>query len=182
MKTYSLLFLFIPFFCFAQEDRNKASAKPSTTDCPTWNKKSKKTSKAEYFQYLRTAKPQSRAQTNYSTPADSKTQPTTVQQRTKNSEQTKEKKTFVQKTEENQTTTAPHATVGAGGKEEKNPATAAEKKGEDKKVITETVDKSQPETNEKLEEEKTKFKQKLTRLTRKTTKIRRHSNSKCPSF
>lgn len=209
MKAYSLLFLFIPFFCFAQEDRNKAiTTKPSTTDCPTWNKKSKKASKAEYFQYLRTAKPQYRSQTNSPATTDSKIQPTTVQQKNNYSEQTKEKKSILQKTEENQITsdkspktekriiTISEDRNSAGSKaeekhkepsekikkQEKDPAVAAEKKVEDKKGITETPNESQSGTNEKLDEEKTKLKQKLTRLTRKTNKVRRHSNSKCPSF
>ncbi len=210
MKTYSLLFLFIPFFCFAQENRKKATTtKPSTTDCPTWKKKDKSPGKAEYFQYLRTAKPQPRTQNNFPATTDSKIQPTTVQQKTKNAEQTKEKKPSIQRTKENQTTTADKSqkiekrittvledktSVSSTAeekhkepsekakKEEKISAVAAEKKSEDKKVITEITDKSPSETSEKLDEEKTKLKQKLTRLTRKTTKVRRHNNSKCPSF
>ena len=58
MKTVVLILILFPTVCFVQEDKSKTTApkKPSTTDCPTWNKKSKKSDKAAYFEYLKSHK------------------------------------------------------------------------------------------------------------------------------
>jgi hypothetical protein len=210
MKAYICLFALLPIFCFAQQDRTNAAAKPSTTDCPDFKNKGKKTSKAEYFQYLRTAKPQQKQQTNYTTNSEAKVQPNTIQKNTRNTEKTDELKPIVSKKDKKQlsgdkpekekSTAAipkenPDETVPQEPKvrksrkkdkmvEEKSTASAVsiEGKKEDKKIAAGSTDNSTSETKEKPEEENTKLKQKLTRLTRKTTKVRKHSNSKCPSF
>lgn len=209
MKAYLILFLLIPFFCPGQEDKTKAAAKPSTTDCPTWKKKDKKASKAEYFQYLRTAKPQSKTQTSYATNTDSKVQPNTVQQRTKRiepketstplikekdeataivnspveaSQTNSSRKSRSVKREKEKTSKDLELTVKQ--EEQKAPVvavSAAEEPGA-KTSVEESVDKPKSETGEKLAEEKSKIRKKMTRLTRKTTKVRKHSNAKCPSF
>src|SRR5438105_15766153 len=62
MKTILYLLFVIPGFCFAQTE-NKETPKPSTDDCPSWNKKSKSAGKAEYFQFLRSGKSKNQQQT-----------------------------------------------------------------------------------------------------------------------
>lgn len=211
MKAYVILLLLFPFFCLAQEDKTKVAQKPSTTDCPTWKKKDKKASKAEYFQYLRTAKPQSKTQTNYTTNSDAKVQSNTVQQRTKRTEQKDAAKPVPEKIREstviaesspkNVKSTETISTIDKPAKSDKKQnrkeqevavthqletAPVALATAEDKKEIEDTTqeqsDKPKSQASEKLDEEKTKFKQKVTRLTRKTTKVRKRSNAKCPSF
>jgi hypothetical protein len=54
MKKLALLLFAIPAFCSAQQNGN--IPKPAVDGCPSWNKKSKSDSKAEYFYYLRTNK------------------------------------------------------------------------------------------------------------------------------
>lgn len=54
MKKLALLLFAIPAFCSAQQNGN--IPKPAVDDCPSWNKKSKSDSKAEYFYFLRTNK------------------------------------------------------------------------------------------------------------------------------
>ena len=58
MKTILLIIILSPSLCFAQEGKSETPvpAKPSTTACPTWNKKNKKSDKSAYFQYLRSSK------------------------------------------------------------------------------------------------------------------------------
>lgn len=211
MKAYLILLLLFPFFCLAQEDKTKGAAKPSTTDCPTWKKKDKKASKAEYFQYLRTAKPQSKTPTNYTTNSDAKVQPNTVQQRTKRTEEKEEVKPVGEKILESTAIVAsPKRDANSTSsisrenkitkrekeekkqveelpvkqKEEIAPVVAIVPDGKPKLLenIQESLDEPKSQTGEKVDAEKTKFKQKLTRLTRKTTKVRKHSNAKCPSF
>jgi hypothetical protein len=54
MKTITLLLLLFSINSFAQTE-NKPAVKPSTTDCPTWNKPQQ--SKAAYYESLRHKKP-----------------------------------------------------------------------------------------------------------------------------
>lgn len=54
MKKLAFLLFVIPAFCSAQQNGN--IPKPAVDDCPSWNKKSKSDSKAEYFYYLRSNK------------------------------------------------------------------------------------------------------------------------------
>lgn len=57
----------MPGFCFAQQD----VIKPAADDCPSWKKKSKESSKAEYLYFLRTnkAKDQLTVSNSAATPA-----------------------------------------------------------------------------------------------------------------
>lgn len=183
MKAYLIILLLFPVFCFAQENGSKAAAKPSIADCPTWKKKDKKASKAEYFQYLRTSKPQSKPQPGYTYTSitDSKVRPNTVQTRTKKTEQEEELNNEKEVTSLSSVQNKPAASTKNLKKEEKRPVEPGIEKEEQKKP-TETASKEEPQKSEKPDEEKTKLKQKLTRITRKTTKMRKHSNSKCPSF
>lgn len=178
MKSLILLFLLIPFFCFSQEDKTRVpAAKPSTTDCPTWKNKgkSKAAGKADYFQYLRTAKP---PQTVPTAPTNmvSKVQPHTIPQRTKTPEPEKVS------TQTIKTTSAiPQEPIPAITKNTTVTTDATSLKTEGTRVADpQSVEKSA--NPDKLDEEKTKLKRKLTLHTRKTTKVRKHSNSKCPSF
>lgn len=216
MKVYLIILLLFPVFSFAQENGNKTAAKPSTTDCPTWKKKDKKASKAEYFQYLRTSKAQPKPQASYTSNTDSKVRPNTVQTRTKKAEPEDEQKTEQKEnvnpipvtTEKTQTASdkpqrVKKSTVEVPEKKEVTTSSSVQNKTavstkklekevekpdgpaiekEEQKEPIETASKEEPKKNEKLDEEKTKLKNKLTRLTRKTTKVRRHSNAKCPSF
>jgi hypothetical protein len=81
MKTILLILLMFPVICFAQNEHRQTPVpnKPSTTDCPTWNKKGKK-SKADYFQYLRSTKPKSNP--NATSNDYSKIQPNQVTKKT----------------------------------------------------------------------------------------------------
>ncbi|MDQ3048053.1 MAG: hypothetical protein M3R27_10930 [Bacteroidota bacterium] len=53
MKAQILFFLLLPLSLFSQKKETTAVEKPSTNACPEWKKK-KSSSKAEYFNYLRT--------------------------------------------------------------------------------------------------------------------------------
>jgi len=97
MKAIILILLAFPAICIAQNEHRQTPVpnKPSTTDCPTWNKKGKKSSKADYFQYLRSAKP--KANPNATSNDYSKVQPNQVMKKTDAlpptvNEQTTEKK------------------------------------------------------------------------------------------
>ncbi len=56
MRTLIVLLLMAPFVCFSQTRQDPQAVKPPTDACPTWNKKGKSNSKAEYFQFLRSNK------------------------------------------------------------------------------------------------------------------------------
>ncbi len=61
MKAHCLIFLLLPLSLFSQKEQATSAEKPSTDACPTWKKK-KSNSKADYFNYLRTAKPKTQDQ------------------------------------------------------------------------------------------------------------------------
>src|ERR1039457_4128619 len=88
MKIIILILILFSTFCFAQEGKNSTSTptKPSTTDCPTWNKK-KQNSKAAYFEYLRSPKSKENQQSTFSKPQ--KAQAKEVVQKTENTPQKK---------------------------------------------------------------------------------------------
>jgi hypothetical protein len=205
MKSYLLIFILAPFFCFAQQNKSQTTEKKSSaTDCPTWKKKDVKANKADYFQYLKTSKSQK------SVPAAStasKEKPVKTSQRTKNEEPEVQQKSTATKTdtrpiektasEKKTKTAAPQKDTQiqvVDNKESTAVIMPPKKSEEDDKTIAKTakageqnagsekVTQEGSDKNEKLDDQKTKAKQKLTRLTRKTTKVRKHSNSKCPSF
>lgn len=216
MKTLIFILFLFPAFCFAQEEKSKTNTpvKPSTTDCPTWNKKDKKADKAAYFKSLRSNKTKvnQQATSNPYNYRDSKIQSNSVQQKTESSDQ----KINVKQTQEKRNTE--EVTV-IQTKTEKRPAIVSSKddipnivsedkkitskheprtQNADKKEITpsssevQKVEKNDPDgqkantpKTEKPENEKTensRIKKKLERMSRKTTKVRKHSNAKCPSF
>jgi hypothetical protein len=215
MKTWIFVLFLFPAFCFAQEEKNKTNtpAKPSTTDCPTWNKKSK-SSKAEYFKSLRSSKKDINQQTNSNSfnLSDSKIQSNSIPKKTKNSDkkikasQTNEKsnieKTIVLNSNNEKSSTVVSSksrTSDSALKENKRASKKEEKKvskketsvnaglSEDKKIKANNSDTT--EINDKKIEnpdnsktENSKIKKKLERMSRKTTKVKKHSNAKCPSF
>lgn len=219
MKAIILILLLFPsLFSAAQEEQRKGSApiKPSTTDCPTWNKKDRK-SKADYFQYLRTSKKNvnQQATNNPYNYRDSKIQPNSVPQKAESSnrkltanqspEITNKEKVEVLKSpktekaspviskesnpvnlsaEDKKTNKTPEKKPAIENEKEKPVASkvSSEEKTADKKapeVVTGNGSKTEVKENKK---EDNKIKKKLERMSRKTTKVRRHSNSKCPSF
>lgn len=216
MKTIIFILFIFPTFCFAQEEKSKTNTpvKPSTTDCPTWNKKDKKADKAAYFQSLRSNKVRVNQQTtsNPNNYRDSKIQSNSVQQKTESSDQkinvkqTQEKRnteevTVLQtKTEKRPAIVSSKDNTTNIASEDKKTTSKQEQRTQnaDKKDITpsssevQKVEENDPEdqkTNaqktEKTENDKTensKIKKKLERMSRKTTKVRKHSNAKCPSF
>ncbi|MGB3946524.1 MAG: hypothetical protein WBM13_00950 [Bacteroidia bacterium] len=206
MKSYFFIFILTPFFCFAQQNKQQTTEnKSSATDCPTWKKKDVKTNKADYFQYLKTSKSQKSMPAVTSNPAKDKS--VNPRQKIKNEESVVQENNTISQTN----TTTKEKTVPeqknktvATKKDREVPviddkqnsvvSMPQNKSEEDDKIIAKTAKageqttdsekalKSDSNKNEKLEDEKTKAKQKLTRLTRKTTKVRKHSNAKCPSF
>lgn len=203
MKIYLTFILFVPFFCFAQQNRSQpVENKPSSTDCPTWKKKDVKANKADYFQYLKTSK----SQKSVPTSTASKEKPANTRQIAKNEESEVIEKTSVLKTDEKRienkqtvkksqtavdTKTSQLAvnedkesvkTVPGKAKLEEEKSVASTTKSKDENNDSQKSDKADSEKKEKLDGEKPKAKQKSTRLTRKTTKVRKHSNSKCPAF
>lgn len=210
MRAIILILFLFPAFCIAQKEASKTTSpvKPSTTDCPTWNKKEKK-SKAAYFQSLRSTKTKANQQAT-SNPVnyrDTKVQSNPVPHRTENSNQ---KMNVKQSPEE---TNSEKAEIVKPKKKEKNNSVLSKKNMTDKSSAVDP-EKSSAQMEEKsiaakvpLEEKKSikdstdstntnetkagvkdtkpedsKIKKKLDRMSRKTTKVRRHSNSKCPSF
>lgn len=67
MKSRILFFLLFPVLCFAQTGPQAQLEKPATDACPTWNKKGKATSKAEYFQFLKSNKAKDNREVSYRT-------------------------------------------------------------------------------------------------------------------
>lgn len=65
MKTRILILLLFPMLCFAQSSQQTPAEKPPTDACPTWDKKSTKTSKAEYFQFLKSNKAKDKREAIY---------------------------------------------------------------------------------------------------------------------
>lgn len=213
MKAIIFILFLFPNFCFAQEEKNNTNApvKPSTTDCPTWNKKAKKTDKAAYFQSLRSNKTRATQQTT-SNPVnyrESKIQPNSVLQKTENPDQktnvkhTPERRETeeitVLKTKKNPMPGSKDNTTNISSEDKKIIAKQdpivqnTDKKGitpsspEEKKVEGNDPDdqKNATQKTEKPENDKpenSKIKKKLDRMSRKTTKVRKHSNAKCPSF
>lgn len=202
MKLYFLAFILTPFFCIAQQNRNQTTdQKSSGTDCPTWKKKDVKANKADYFQYLKTSKSQKKQPVatstslkdnsndiNSHTASESKensTAPKTNNKPIEKSVSEKRSKTVVAESD-NQAQVADNKQNTLLDKPQTKPAQdepiAKTAKLGEQNADSEKADKPASNKNEKLEDEKTKAKQKLTRFTRKTTKVRKHSNSKCPSF
>ncbi|MES2140460.1 MAG: hypothetical protein V4511_12200 [Bacteroidota bacterium] len=213
MKTLIFILFIFPTFCFAQEEQSKTNApvKPSTTDCPTWNKKGKKTDKAAYFQSLRSNKARVNQQTT-SNPVnyrESKIQPNSVQQKTENSDQkTNVKHTqetrdteeiTVLKTKKNPMPDSKDNTVNIPSEDKKtiskqaqitqnidkkgiSPSSSEENKVEEKDPDDKKTNAQKTEKPENDKPENSKIKKKLERMSRKTTKVRKHSNAKCPSF
>ncbi len=217
MKSFILILLIFPALNgFAQMEQEKTSTpiKPSTTACPTWNKKDKKASKAEYFQSLRTKKKvnQQAANNPYSY-RDSRLQPAPIPQKTENQnrkisvkqtteEINTEKAEIVEPKEiekssnvfskKNKSANSSADDVHLNNKSEKSSPQMDEKPATSKVSSDEkTSVKNMPEEaksndaktavkDKKIED--SKLKKKLERMSRKTTKVRRHSNSKCPSF
>lgn len=210
MRVVILILFLFPAFCIAQKEASKTSSadKPSTTDCPTWNKKEKK-SKAAYFQSLRSTKTKANQQAS-SNPVnyrDTKVQSNAVPQKSEISNQKMNVKQVPEETNSEKV-----EIVKPKKKEKSNPVLS--KKNKTDKSSTVSPEKSSIHTDEKsvatkvpLEEKKlikdnldttktnetktgmkdtkpedSKIKRKLDRMSRKTTKVRRHSNSKCPSF
>lgn len=205
--------MFFSTFCFAQEEKSKINTpvKPSTTDCPTWNKKDKKKDKAAYFQSLRSNKTKVNQQTisnnnNYRT---SKIPPNTIPQKTEYSnkkinviqtgENTNTEKSTILKTKEkqnspvisskNNTSNAVLEKRKGIAKQEKKVKNETEKqispsKAEEIKVDNKSkdpkIDGKKTEVTDKTEN--SKIKKKLERMSKKTTKVSKHSNAKCPSF
>jgi hypothetical protein len=184
MKTIILLFIFSPFLCFAQEVKSEAPApaKFKTNDCPTWNKKNqKKSSKAAYFQYLRSPKEKENQQTTFNKPQ--KTQSLPVVQKIENTTGKRNLKRSVKKSNSHETDTTKEKV--ADSKPEK--IKLAISQFEEKKVELNPADltltgNSKEATKDKNKTEDSKIKRKFTFMSRRTTKVRRHSNAKCPSF
>ncbi|MES2591489.1 MAG: hypothetical protein V4608_06365 [Bacteroidota bacterium] len=207
MKGSILIFLLFPFFCLAQESKTSVAAKPSTIDCPTW-KKSKKVSKADYFQSLRTTQ-KSGTQATYNT--NPKIQPNSDPQKAKKSsrnekvKQSEEEKSTVElsvkpkKEEKSTVDVIAKSNASGSSKTEPTKSTKSEKsstaKVESPVVLNDSSEKeksvtvaatsqegakAEPDGKEKVES--TKLKRKLERMAKKKTKVRKHSNSKCPSF
>lgn len=152
MKANILILLLFSVVCgIAQDDARKtpAAIKPSTTDCPTWNQKSKKISKAAYFQSLRSNKTRvnQEAAANPTNNKSSKIQPNLVSQKDLNTNQ----KLYVTHSPEIRETK--ETTVLNPGKTEKSSGTIApntrssDLTSEDKNVVT----KQQKKTNSPVE-------------------------------
>lgn len=205
--------MFFSTFCFAQEEKSKINTpvKPSTTDCPTWNKKDKKKDKASYFQSLRSNKTKVNQQTtsNPNNYRDSKIQPNTIPQKTEYSnkkinviqtgENTNTEKSTILKIKEKQNSPV------ISSKNNTSNAVLEKRKGiakQEKKVKKETEKQISPSKAEEIKvdnkskdqkidgkkmevtdkTENSKIKKKLERMSKKTTKVSKHSNAKCPSF
>ena len=215
MKTIIFILFIFPAFCFAQEEKSKTNApvKPSTTDCPTWNKKDRKADKAAYFKSLRSNKTRVNQETtsNPNNYRDSKIQPNSVQQKTESSDQkinvkqTQEKRnteevTVIQtKTEKSPIIVSKDNTKNVSSqnkitipkyeprtqkadKKDITPSPSEEKKTEGNDPNDQKTDAPKIEKQENDKTENSKIKKKLERMSRKTTKVRKHSNAKCPSF
>lgn len=215
MKTLIFILFLFPAFCFAQEEKSKTNTpvKPSTTDCPTWNKKDKKADKAAYFKSLRSNKANVKQTTsNPNNYRDSKIQSNSVQQKTESSDQkinvkqTQEKRNIEEvtvlqtKTEkrpdivsskDNTTNIAPEDKKTTSKQEQKTqnadkkditPSSSEVKKVDENNPDGQKMDAPKTEKTEKDKTESSKIKKKLERMSRKTTKVRKHSNAKCPSF
>lgn len=213
MKIIIWILLFFSTFCFAQEEKSKINTpvKPSTTDCPTWNKKDKKKDKASYFQSLRSNKTKVNQQTtsNPNNYRDSKIQPNTIPQKTEYSnkkinviqtgENTNTEKSTILKIKEKQNSPV------ISSKNNTSNAVLEKRKGiakQEKKVKKETEKQISPSKAEEIKvdnkskdqkidgkkmevtdkTENSKIKKKLERMSKKTTKVSKHSNAKCPSF
>jgi len=216
MRGFILILLLFPVFCFAQKETGKTTSavKPSTTDCPSWKKKDKK-SKADYFQSLRTnrVKTNPQATANPVNYRDTKAEANSEPQKTENSNQkrklkhsseetTSEKAEIVKpkKTEKSNPVLSKKNDPNNPTEDDKNKIIESEKSSakisekpivykvrtEENKTAPIAVDSSK--TNDLKKDQKDnktedgKLKRKLERMSRKTTKVRRHSNSKCPSF
>jgi|GEM_PF-6591412 len=219
MKAFNFILLLFPILNgIAQEEQRKgpSATKPSTTDCPTWNKKDKQRSKAEYFQYLRSPKTMVNPQaTNFhDNIGGSKIQSNPVPQLTENSNQKinikkKQDETNSEKVETSKSNETEKRipffskknNSGNSSEVDKNIITKSEnkslkenEKSVDPKAVSEEKNEDRnttnsgkandikPEIKDSEKPEKSNFKRKLNRLTRKTTKVHRHSNAKCPSF
>ena len=184
MKKIILILIFFPSFCFAQQSKSQTLApeKPSTTACPTWNKKGKKSDKAAYFQYLRSPKTKENQQATFVTPP--KRQPKEDVQRTEKTIPKRNLKQIAESTNPSPNQSGKEKTVAS--KSEKKEITSVE--GNEEKNTVAPVAKATPTestvegTKEKNKTEDSKIKRKLKLMSRKTTKVHRHSNAKCPSF
>ena len=181
MKKETIILVLITFttFCFAQKEKSEVPttpAKQSTTTCPTWNKKNKN-SKAAYFEYLRSPKEKENRQTTLS-----KSQKIQSKEAVQTTENTAQKKHLIQSVKKNNASTnKSDKEIIVASKPEKKEI-ISEKKVDSSAINASTTAESKEETKDKNKKDDNKIKNKLTFMSRKTTKVHKHSNSKCPSF
>jgi hypothetical protein len=182
-KTIILILIAFTSFCFAQKNKGEAPlpAKPSTTACPTWNKKNKNT-KAAYFEYLRSPKTKANQQTTLS-----KSQKAHTKETAQKTENTTQKKYLIHSVKKNNLSNKKSdKEIVASEKSEKKEIISNEKDGGKKEETNSTnaptTIESKGETKDKNKPDNSKIKKKLTFMSRKTTKVHKHSNAKCPSF
>ena len=157
MKQIILILLLFPIICFSQkENKTKLSpAKPSSTDCPTWDDKGKKSNKSDYYRSLRSMKPMKNPDTSKNNYANSK--PRSSIKKTQHSDSTASQKGNIDNTTAEKT-----------------------KIKKDTLNFTKAVD---TETKEKSSKEEEKNKKKTKRLSaRKNKKARKHNSTDCPNF
>lgn len=187
-ETIILILITLSTLCFAQKESSEAltPAKPSTTACPTWNKKSK-SSKAAYFEYLRSPKTKINQQTTIS--KSQKVQSRKAVQKNENATQKESLNPAIKQASQTNAPSMKEA-IATSTKPEKQESISEvrveEKKIEPSSAITPSAEGSKEETKEETKDkdktETSKLKKKLIFMSRKTTKVHKHSNAKCPSF
>ncbi len=185
MKTILLVLIF-PSIYFAQENKIETSnpAKPSTTACPKWNKKNKN-DKAAFFQYLRSPKTKENQQATFNKPQNS--QQKEVVQKTENTTHYRNINSSEKKSNQSATPTGNESRTFESSSQSQKIEIISVPKVEEKKVEANTYEAAptidlNEKTKDKNKTEDSKLKRKLKFMSRKTTKVHRHSNAKCPSF
>jgi len=149
MKVLVFTLLLFPVICFAQNKQQAQQVKPPTDACPTWDKKSTKTSKAEYFQFLRSNK--AKDKTTYAANPDgtsySITRTTSVEPRTERGRRNKvNSSSTVSKKEENRIKAASNEEMKEEESEE-----VTQVKVEETVAVKETVVVNQEAAEDKTE-------------------------------
>ncbi len=159
MKINLLILLLFPIICFSQKESNNALSptKPSTTDCPTWDNKSKTRSKADYYRSLRSIKPMKNQETKANDSPNNLSGTSTKKAEVQNSSSSKKED--------------PDNSIVEGSKIKKNTNNSEE------------TNDSKIKTKEKSDKEKDKIEKKPKRLpSRNTTRAPKHNSNKCPQF
>jgi hypothetical protein len=175
MKAIILTIILLPVFCFSQDNMHRNPTEPiqaATNSCPSW-KKNKPSTKANYFQYLRSGKlPKDQSMVYYGTPGSAMSK-----------EEVPSQKISKEIPKEEKRTSSSQIPVVAEMESKNTLPKEPEKKTE--AITSDNIKATDKDilTKEKSKEEREKDKKRTKRvLAKRNNKAPKANNAKCPVF